>query len=147
MTMATSAAATSAVRPRYGTSQIRDDDEYVHAYVYAGLRVTVINEANPMRTALNVWPVIALCACALPAATQTTTTSAGGDEHLARARRVLASAPLVDGHNDLPWAIREYAAAPHDVAAYDLRKTTPGHTDIARLRRGQVGAQFWSVYV
>ena len=42
MTMATSAAATSAVRPRYGTSQIRDDDEYVHAYVYAGLRVTVI---------------------------------------------------------------------------------------------------------
>jgi membrane dipeptidase len=100
-----------------------------------------------MRTALNVWPVLALCACALPAATQTTTTSAGGDEHLARARRVLASTPLVDGHNDLPWAIREYAAAPHDVVAYDLRKTTPGHTDIARLRRGQVGAQFWSVYV
>src|SRR5688500_11366124 len=102
--------------------------------------------ANSMRTVLTVLPLIALCACALPAATQTTT-SAGGDEHLARARRVLASTPLVDGHNDLPWAIREYAAAPHDVVAYDLRRTTPGHTDIARLRRGQVGAQFWSVYV
>ena len=34
-----------------------------------------------------------------------------------------------------------------DVAAYDLRKRTPGHTDIPRLRTGHVGAQFWSVYV
>ncbi len=63
-----------------------------------------------------------------------------------RARRVLRSTPLVDGHNDLPWAIRESSKAPHDVDAYDLRKTTPGHTDLARLARGMVGAQFWSVY-
>jgi membrane dipeptidase len=53
---------------------------------------------------------------------------------------------LVDGHNDLPWAIREWGAAPHDVEAYDLRKPTPGHTDLARLAKGMVGAQFWSVY-
>ena len=66
---------------------------------------------------------------------------------LARARRVLAATPLIDGHNDLPWAVREYRAAPRDVNAYDLRTTTPGHTDIARLRRGMVGAQFWSVYI
>ena len=66
---------------------------------------------------------------------------------MARARRVLETTPLVDGHNDLPWAIRQHAAAPLDVVAYDLRKQTPGHTDIARLRRGLVGAQFWSVYV
>jgi membrane dipeptidase len=63
-----------------------------------------------------------------------------------RARRVLRSTPLVDGHNDLPWAIREFSKAPHDVEAYDLRKTTPGHTDLARLAKGMVGAQFWSVY-
>jgi membrane dipeptidase len=63
-----------------------------------------------------------------------------------RARRVLRSTPLVDGHNDLPWAIRESSKAPHDVEAYDLRKTTPGHTDLARLAKGMVGAQFWSVY-
>jgi membrane dipeptidase len=63
-----------------------------------------------------------------------------------RARRVLRSTPLVDGHNDLPWAIRESSKAPHDVEAYDLRKTTPGHTDFARLAKGMVGAQFWSVY-
>ncbi len=36
---------------------------------------------------------------------------------------------------------------PRDVEAYDLRKRTPGHTDIARLRKGMVGAQFWSIYI
>jgi membrane dipeptidase len=65
---------------------------------------------------------------------------------LERAKRVLRSTPLVDGHNDLPWAIRESSKAPHDVEAYDLRKATPGHTDLARLAKGMVGAQFWSVY-
>ena len=68
---------------------------------------------------------------------------------LARARRVLAATPLIDGHNDLPWAIRQSEAAPMDVAApvHDLRGRTPFHTDIERLRRGMVGAQFWSVYI
>jgi membrane dipeptidase len=69
------------------------------------------------------------------------------DSHMEKARRVLSQTPLFDGHNDLPWAIRENAAAPRDVVAYDLRTTTPGHTDIARLKAGMVGAQFWSVYI
>ena len=69
------------------------------------------------------------------------------DEHLAKVRRVLSETPLFDGHNDLPWVIREHADAPHSVQAYDLREPTTGHTDIARLRAGMVGAQFWSVYV
>ena len=68
------------------------------------------------------------------------------DEHLEIAKRVLSSVPLFDGHNDLPWAIRN-ADAPMDVRAYDISKPTPGHTDLARLRAGGVGAQFWSVYV
>jgi len=72
---------------------------------------------------------------------------AADDAALRRARRILATTPLFDGHNDLPWAIRDYAKAPRDVAAYDLRSRTPGHTDLARLAAGQVGAQFWSVYV
>jgi len=63
------------------------------------------------------------------------------------ARRVLATTPLTDGHNDLPWAIRNADGAPRDVRAYDLRMTAEGHTDIERLRAGMVGAQFWSVYV
>ena len=56
---------------------------------------------------------------------------------------------MIDGHNDLPWAIRNSEAGPHDVEAdeHDLRGTTPFHTDIARLRSGGVGAQWWSVYI
>ena len=73
--------------------------------------------------------------------------AAQDDPHMARAKAVLEQYPLIDGHNDLPWAIREYADAPHDVLAYDITRRTPGHTDIARLRQGMVGGQFWSVYI
>lgn len=67
---------------------------------------------------------------------------------MAKAMRVLRTTPLVDGHNDLPWYIRDdFKASPRDVDAYDLRKTTPGNTDIARLRKGMVAGQFWSVYI
>jgi membrane dipeptidase len=69
------------------------------------------------------------------------------DVHMDKARRALESTPLFDGHNDLPWVIRGSEDAPHDVEAYDLRNATSGHTDIARLRSGMVGAQFWSVYI
>jgi membrane dipeptidase len=69
------------------------------------------------------------------------------DPNMEKARRVLASTPLFDGHNDLPWAIRENEAAPRDVTKYDLRGHAPGHTDIPRLRAGMLGAQFWSVYI
>ena len=66
---------------------------------------------------------------------------------VAHVRKLLRTSPLVDGHNDLPWAIRNDAKNPRDVVAYDLRRTVPGMTDIARLRRGMVGGQFWSVYI
>jgi membrane dipeptidase len=68
-----------------------------------------------------------------------------GSEHMDKAIRVLSTTPLFDGHNDLPWAIRNESNS--DVNAYDLRATVPGHTDIERLRRGMVGVQFWSVYI
>ncbi|HEU4517170.1 MAG TPA: dipeptidase, partial [Steroidobacteraceae bacterium] len=69
------------------------------------------------------------------------------DDALSRARAILARHPLIDGHNDLPWVIREAGKPPRDVAAYDLESRTAGDTDIARLRAGGVGGQFWSVYV
>jgi len=69
------------------------------------------------------------------------------DAALRRARRLLARHPLIDGHNDLAWVIRNAPKAPGDVEAYDLRRRTPGDTDLARLREGRVGGQFWSVYV
>ncbi len=70
-----------------------------------------------------------------------------GDQALRHAEAVLTRHPVIDGHNDLPWAIRENPQAPGDVTAYDLRARTPGATDFERLRQGQVGGQFWSVYV
>jgi membrane dipeptidase len=69
------------------------------------------------------------------------------DRALEQARKLLRSTPLIDGHNDLPWAIRESEKSPRDVAAYDLRTQTTGHTDLSRLAQGQVGAQFWSIYI
>jgi len=68
---------------------------------------------------------------------------------LARARRILERTPLIDGHNDLPWALRQTHG--NDVHGVDLNSDQTGignlHTDIPRLRAGGVGAQFWSVYV
>jgi membrane dipeptidase len=68
------------------------------------------------------------------------------DRALQHARELLGKVILIDGHNDLPWAIRENKQAPLDVAAYDLRGKVPGQTDLARLKLGGLGAQFWSVY-
>ncbi len=67
--------------------------------------------------------------------------------HVERVRRILNEVPLIDGHNDLPGAIRGAMTPQGDVAAYDLRGTTSGDTDLPRLRRGMVGGQFWSVHV
>ena len=69
------------------------------------------------------------------------------DQYLARAKAVLRTTPLVDGHNDLPWRIREDALHANDLDAYDLRGRAPGMTDLPRLEAGMVGAQFWSVYI
>ncbi|MDA1053970.1 MAG: dipeptidase [Planctomycetota bacterium] len=53
---------------------------------------------------------------------------------------------VFDGHNDLPWALRTNASS--SFAKMDISQAQPKlHTDIARLRQGNVGAQFWSVYV
>jgi membrane dipeptidase len=65
---------------------------------------------------------------------------------LARAHRLLADTPLIDGHNDLPWAMRE--GSWYDFDAVDIARPQPQlMTDIPRLREGRVGGQFWSVYV
>jgi membrane dipeptidase len=75
-----------------------------------------------------------------------TTPPPADNVYLARAKRILSQTPLIDGHNDLPWRIREDSIARGNVDAYDLRKRTPGHTDLDRLKKGMIGAQFWSVY-
>lgn len=84
---------------------------------------------------------VAAAALAVPAAAQ---------DEAARVRAVLEATPLVDGHNDLPWQVAQrWGGDPGrmDLAADLSRLDPPMHTDIARLRAGGVGAQFWSVYV
>ena len=90
---------------------------------------------------------IAALLSALLLVTVSSAARAADDAALAHARKLLRSAILVDGHNDLPWAVRTNKAAPGDVVKYDLRTTTSGQTDLARLKLGGVGAQFWSVYI
>ena len=63
-----------------------------------------------------------------------------------QARDLLRRFPLIDGHNDLPWELRERAGG--DVRKLNLAAPVAGtHTDLPRLAAGGVGAQFWSVYV
>ena len=62
------------------------------------------------------------------------------------AHQVHRSAFVFDGHNDLPWALRGKASSSFE--RMDISQAQPSlHTDISRLRTGNVGAQFWSVYV
>lgn len=84
--------------------------------------------------------------CALAATAAAPASAQKADSYLTRARKILATTPLIDGHNDLPWRIREDRTARGNVDAYDLRTRTPGHTDFDRLKKGMIGAQFWSVY-
>ena len=64
----------------------------------------------------------------------------------ARISALLEHHPVLDGHNDLLWAARDEVG--YDFDRLDLAAgTTSTHTDIPRLRRGGVGAQFWSVFV
>jgi membrane dipeptidase len=72
------------------------------------------------------------------------------DAQIAEVKQLLREVPLVDGHNDLAWQYRKRVH--DDLNAIDLASDTsklkpPMATDIARLRAGCVGAQFWSVYV
>ncbi len=63
-----------------------------------------------------------------------------------RARALHRETPLIDGHNDYAWAVREKAQ--RNLAHLDISKPQPSiMTDIPRLRAGGVGGQFWSVYV
>ncbi len=63
-----------------------------------------------------------------------------------QARRIHSASFVFDGHNDLPWALRRRASSSFE--KLDIAKPHPEmHTDIPRLKKGNVGAQFWSVYV
>jgi membrane dipeptidase len=92
------------------------------------------------------WAIVAaaaVCATRLSAQASWTPPSA---ELIARATRILQEVPIIDGHNDIPSKLLEFAAGDPDKA--DLSQPQPKfHTDFARMRAGHIGAQFWSAYV
>src|SRR5690242_5316253 len=70
------------------------------------------------------------------------------NELIRQAQDLLRRFPLIDGHNDLPWALRGRAQGDVSQVRFDLGAPAEGlHTDLPRLAAGRVGAQFWSVYV
>ncbi|KAJ1311020.1 hypothetical protein OPQ81_009526 [Rhizoctonia solani] len=58
---------------------------------------------------------------------------------------ILESAPVIDGHIDLPELVR--VVYKNNISAFDLHERMPAHVDIPRIRKGRVGGFFWSVYV
>ena len=110
--------------------------------------------AVAVSTALGVagWPLMAVAADKAPVASPA---ASAHSDYSARLERILKQTPLIDGHNDLPWEIRERFKS--QLSAVDLKsdtsKLTPPAgsprlmTDIVRMREGQVGGQFWSVWV
>jgi membrane dipeptidase len=84
---------------------------------------------------------------AVTTATRVAPAAAPAPAALAAARDLLREFPVVDGHNDLPHALRDqvrYDLTQRDIAA---DQSAYLHTDLPRLRAGGVGAQFWSVFV
>ena len=87
-------------------------------------------------------PLLAMALIALTLAAVTAQNDAAE-----RARSLHKQVPLIDGHNDYPWALRGLDAG-RDFAKADITGSVPTlHTDIPRLRSGGLGGQFWSVYV
>src|SRR3954453_20551551 len=66
----------------------------------------------------------------------------------ARIDRILKATPLIDGHNDLAEELREnYGGKTEGLASGTDSWKKPLMTDMARLRAGRVGGQFWSVFI
>ena len=90
---------------------------------------------------------LVILAALLAAAAAIGLTARQGGDPLTRAQALHREVPLIDGHNDYPWALRQHDPA-RDLDTLDIRLSQPRlHTDIPRLRAGGVGGVFWSVYI
>lgn len=86
---------------------------------------------------------ISLAFAAIPSSAQTI-----DPKTMARIDRILKRTPLIDGHNDLPWALRQdYELRVEGLETGTDRRDPPLMTDMERLRAGRVGGQLWSVYI
>jgi membrane dipeptidase len=117
-------------------------------------RVAAWRVAAGVLTALLI-PALSVGGRAGTATAAASSGTAAPTDYAARVARVLKTTPLIDGHNDLPWEIRDRFKG--SLSAIDLGSDTarlphPADaaalmTDIPRLRAGLVGGQFWSVWI
>src|SRR5438067_791040 len=98
---------------------------------------------------MNTYLTFALCALSLasnPAAAQTKPAKRGVVKLTDAALKIHHDALLIDGHNDLPWQFAK--RDDFSFRTFDISRPQPQlHTDIERLKKGGVGAQFWAAYV
>ena len=67
-------------------------------------------------------------------------------DYQARAQHILCSTPLIDGHNDFPFLLRQQLQG--RIYGHDFENEIMGsHTDIQKMKKGIMSGQFWSVYV
>lgn len=96
-----------------------------------------------MKSLVTLLAGISLAFAAIPSSAQTI-----DSKTMARIDRILKRTPLIDGHNDLPWALREdYELRVEGLETGTDRRDPPLMTDMERLRAGRVGGQLWSVYI
>jgi membrane dipeptidase len=95
----------------------------------------------PLRTALKL--AVVTLTLAAPVFGQT---PQDRSDAVAHARALMTETPLIDGHNDLPWQVRDHAAG--DFSQIDIAGLQEElHTDIPRLRQGLIGGAFFVAYV
>jgi hypothetical protein len=68
-------------------------------------------------------------------------------DYTARTKRIMSTTPLIDGHNDLPYLVRVELKNHIYDNRFTFKEGLLSPTDIAKLRSGRVGGQFWSAYI
>lgn len=68
-------------------------------------------------------------------------------DYKARTEYILRTTPLIDGHNDLPFLFRLQLRNQIYDQEFSFSNGLGSHTDLKRMRQGQVGGQFWSTFV
>ncbi|XP_062703728.1 dipeptidase 1-like [Aedes albopictus] len=111
----------------------------------------------PSRQWLAVTSILLIAGAAGVAVPFALKVSAGAplEERIQAATQLLDTVPLIDGHNDLPWNIRKFLHNQLNEFRFedDLKQISPwsksawSHTDLQRLKRGRIAAQFWAAYV
>ncbi|XP_055644546.1 uncharacterized protein LOC129780377 [Toxorhynchites rutilus septentrionalis] len=111
----------------------------------------------PSRQWLAVTSILLIAGAAGVAVPFALKVSAGAplEERLQVATQLLDTVPLIDGHNDLPWNIRKFLHNQLNEFRFDddLKLVSPwsksawSHTDLQRMKRGRIAAQFWAAYV